>query len=513
MSDKTIVDELKINPFDYFNENHGQYVLEYFINRPLGKFTSPNSFSYTTIKKDMKTPQIVFEDGFFRCVMACDLEMEIGELYSPFRMLTEFKFKGRWRRAAAWVLYDLMGNETPYVRVGYKYFKTIIKRDRNNVVRTELKFWDKQTIVDDYGRDFFEKIPTYDDFTMDPDNKGFRQIVGSNYNLYAKFDHEPSSSCADKDIQWTMKLMNHVFGEQVELGLMYLKVLYDLPKQKLPILVLTSEERSTGKTTFLDYLELLFGANSVFINPQDIASSFNSTYGHSNVIMIEESRFDSVQATEKLKNLATQKKIMVNLKHVSQYSIPFHGKLIITSNDENKFSKVDDSEIRYWVRKVPTLTGKANHAILEDLRNEIPSFLAKLDSLSDIDTSRSRMVFEAAELTTDALTTVKKESRSSLHKDLELYLDSFAMENPGEESFRFIAKDVKDMWFKSNNKYEMSYINQVLSTEMKLPRDKMIRYTPLGSYGYGTKKKSGKPFIFVNPHYEKKGQGSFSVDV
>ena len=58
---------------------------------------------------------------------------------------------------------------------------------------------------------------------------------------------------------------------------------------------------------------------------------------------------------------------MVNTKHVSHYSVPFYGKLIITSNNEDKFSKVDNEEIRYWVRKVPTLKGKANHNILEDM--------------------------------------------------------------------------------------------------------------------------------------------------
>lgn len=497
---KKVVDPYQIDPITWFNENHGQYILNYFIDKPLGKFTGVNSFSYTTVKAHKKKAMIVYEDGLFRATMENDLGMPIGELYTPFRMLVEFKYKHKFLRAIWFIIYDLMGQEYPYIRVGYKYFKCIEKTDRNGIVRRELKVWDKTTIIDDYGKKYLDRIPNYDDFTIEPDNKSFDQIRGNNYNLYAPFEHTPAESFKEEDIKWTTKLLKHIFGEQYDLGLMYVKVLYDLPTQKLPILVLTSEERSTGKTTFLDFLELLFGANTVVINPQDIANSFNGAYAASNIIMIEESRFDSVQATEKLKNLATQKKILVNTKFVQQYSIPFHGKLIITSNDENKFSRVDDSEIRYWVRKVPTLHGKANHNILNDLKAEIPYFLAKLNSMPDIDTSKSRMVFEHELLKTEALETVKKESRSSLCKELELLFDAHFSENQQVKEVKFIAKDLKENWFSHNNKIEIQYIDSVLKKEMKLERDKMQRYTPLG---VGNRKRSGTPYTLINPYYGK----------
>lgn len=504
---KVIVDPYQIDPITWFNENHAQYILNYFIDKPLGKFTSPNSFSYTTVRELKKTPMIVYEDGFFRAIMDNDLGMPVGELYTPFRMLVEFKYKHKFLRAIWFIIYDLMNQPTPYIRVGYKYFKRIQKRDRNGIIRTELKVWDKTTIVDDYGKKYLDRIPTYDDFTIEPDNKSFDQIRGNNYNLYSPFEHIPAESYTEDQIKWTTRLLKHIFGEQYELGLKYIKVLYDLPTQKLPILVLTSEERSTGKTTFLDFLELLFGANSVVINPQDIANSFNGSYATSNIIMIEESRFDSVQAIEKLKNLATQKKILVNSKFVQQFSIPFHGKLIITSNDENKFSRVDDSEIRYWVRKVPSLDGIANHGILNDLKNEIPYFLAKLNSMPDIDTSKSRMVFEHEVIKTEALEIVKKESRSSLRKELELLFDSHCSENPAFHEFKFIAKDLKEHWFAHNHKIEINYIDHVLKKEMKLERGRMQRYCPLEKENY---KRSGTPYSIENPYYDPdKRPGTF----
>ena len=50
--------------------------------------------------------------------------------------------------------------------------------------------------------------------------------------------------------------MLHIFGDQYELGLDYLQILYTMPQQKLPILLLVSEERNTGKSTILNFLRL-----------------------------------------------------------------------------------------------------------------------------------------------------------------------------------------------------------------------------------------------------------------
>lgn len=506
MNDKNeIVSPDILNPVDYFNANCVQYMMNLICSKPLAEVTSINSFSYTKNKADKKKQMIVIINDMFVAMMPNDLGMEIGEPYSPYRMLVEFKFKKNWQRAIWFIVYDIMKSDVPYIRVATKYYKIINKIDRNGIVRTDLKVWDKMTIIDDYSKEFLTRVPSYNDFTYEPNNKKFNNIIGNNYNLYTPFEHTP---VLKKDYnpdgwKWTRTLLEHVFGEQYEYGLQYVKVLYDLPKQKLPILVLTSDERSTGKTTYLDWVEMLFGNNSVIINPQDISNSFNGAYADKNIIMIEESRFESIQATEKLKNLATQKKILVNTKFIPQYSIPFHGKIIITSNDERKFSKVDNSEIRYWVRKVPTLRGKANHNILNDLRNEIHHFLYYLDTLPDIDTTKSRMVFEAESIKTIALTKVKAESLPSLHKEILLLLDSHCAENTSVETFYFIAKDIKNEWFKNNHKIEINYIQRILEG-MELERDKMRKYTPFEKEDRTaySGKRSGRPFIYENKYYD-----------
>ena len=47
----------------------------------------------------------------------------------------------------------------------------------------------------------------------------------------------------------------------------------------------------------------------------------------------------------------------------------FFGKFILCSNNETTFVKIDKQEIRYWVRKVPSLKD-TNDKLLEDLKTE-----------------------------------------------------------------------------------------------------------------------------------------------
>ena len=65
-----------------------------------------------------------------------------------------------------------------------------------------------------------------------------------------------------------MKLIHYIFGEQYELGMDYMQLLYAKPTQKLPILLLVSEERNTGKTTFLNFLKAMFEDN-VRLKPKE----------------------------------------------------------------------------------------------------------------------------------------------------------------------------------------------------------------------------------------------------
>jgi hypothetical protein len=284
----------------------------------------------------------------------------------------------------------------------------------------------------------------------------------------------------------------------------YLKVLYQYPKQALPILVLVSEERGTGKSTFLDWLNMLFGANMTMIEPDVIGSTFNAEYAASNIIGIDETILDKQIAVEKIKSLATKKFISVNMKNVSQFKIPFFGKIIMASNNEDKFIRIDDKEIRFWVRKIPPLR-VVNHNILNDMVSEIPALLDYLQNMPAIDFSKSRMVFTPAQIKNEYLDVVKEESKSGLYKELiELFTDFFMNSNVKECHCN--PADIKEKFFNHDSKIDRNYIRRVIKQQFKKePSEKVLRYMPFDDQI----EKVGAPFIFLQAEFYN---GDYVVD-
>lgn len=506
------INSLEQNPVDYYNHNHFEDALQLLLttNKTLRREGKKiiEEFNVGESKEVYK-----IKAGHFIVIEQNNLGLIKDLQYSPFQILTRFKFRNNFNAAYYHVGMTYMDMNFPYIRVGVKYFKIVHKTDRFGIKREELNIWSKDEIKQDYGKDMLDRVMKFDDFTIEPNNSDYQKVVNGHYNLYSPFPHQPIEFDIENDIdkiKWSMKLMNHIFGEQIEQGLKYCKILYENPKQALPILVPVSEERQTGKSTFVDWQSIVFGGNMVIINPQDISSSFNSSYATKNIIAIEESRFESVQATEKLKALATQKTLLVNTKFVTPYNTPFYAKLIITSNDESKFSKVDEAEIRYWVRRIGTIKGVGNHAILDDLRDEIPYFLYYLSQLSPIDFTKSRQVFTSEEIDTGALKTVKHESRPELQKEIEILITEFFENNQNKQFIEFSASDIKDAWFSNNNNYSRAYIIKVLKVHMKLNvSDISKRYAPF-HLNEDFPSKTGKIYTIENPNYS--GQKSLIED-
>ncbi len=380
----------------------------------------------------------------------------------------------------------LSKTKVPYIRVGTDYFKIIQKPDRFGIDRKELKKWTKDTILFDHDKKFMYTIPNYDDFVIDPNNNGNSCVIHNCYNMYSDFPHTPKKG----EWKWTFILLRHIFGTQFKAGMMYLKVMYENPKQPLPILVLVSKERQTGKSTFLDWLNMLFGSNMVMIEPDVIGSTFNGEYATSNIIAIDETILDKQIAVEKIKSLATKKFISVNIKQVAQFKLPFFGKIIMASNNEDKFMRIDDDEIRFWVRKISTPKIE-NHNILNDMVAEIPAFIHYLTTMQPIDFTKSRMVLTAKQIKNEFLEAVVKESRSGLYKELvELFTDYF--DNTEFTDVEFTPKDIKDKWFNKDNSASISYIRRVLKHEFNLITAESSKY--YAPFNDTVNKRYGLPF-------------------
>ena len=82
---------------------------------------------------------IILKDGVFIAVLPNALGMQIGSMYSPFRMLVEFEFKNNWRRAITHIIINIMNNDIPYIRVSTKFFKVIKKIDREWYKQNRIK--------------------------------------------------------------------------------------------------------------------------------------------------------------------------------------------------------------------------------------------------------------------------------------------------------------------------------------------------------------------------------------
>ncbi|MFI5404870.1 MAG: primase-helicase family protein [Nitrososphaerales archaeon] len=423
-----------------------------------------------------------------------------GSIISLFTLLTSIRFHGDFRAAESHVIYKLMEMDVPYVRVGTKYYKLFPLENRWGGSDSTLNKWERGTIIDDHTKNILKHIPTFDSFVIKPDNVNYSRAIGNCYNLYAPFHHEPNKShVSSGDIPNSMTVMNHIFGEQLEAGFIYMKVMYEYPRQMLPVLVPMSKVRGTGKSTFGDWLQMIFGQNAVPVNPKALTSEFTSSYAQKNVLLFEETFIEKSSAIEKVKHLTTAKYIEYRDLFVSSVTIPFFGKLIMFTNKVLDFMRIDNEETRFWIRNIPLVpAGTKNTKIDQELFEEIPKFLKYLKQLPPIDFTKDRLVLTPEQTKTHQLEEIKAESRSGLFKELEIFIDDF-FNNSDHESFLATSKDIKNLWFTKDNRISIAYIRKVLTHEMELTPEKTQRYYPFlpeGISGDIGKDVVGIPFKF-----------------
>ena len=366
----------------------------------------------------------------------------------------------------------------PYLRVGTTFYKRVQQPLASGDYVTRLNIWTLATIKQDETPEFISEIPKYDSFCIIPDHLNFKQRIGNSYNSYEPFEHVPQKG----ECKNTLKFLEHIFGEQIEYGLDYIKLLIEKPTQILPILCLVSETRNTGKTTFLIYMKALFGANMTINTNEDFRSQFNSDWATKLIIGVDEVLLDKKEDSERIKNLSTSRNYKSEAKGIDKKEVDFFGKFILCSNNEDSFIKIDPEEIRYWIRKVPTLK-EDNINLFSILKSEIPAFLNYLIERNFNTKCETRMWFTSSQIETEALLRVKQSNKTSIEKELatillneiEQYgLDSISFTNADllnllkESNIRAtqyqIASLLKDKWHLEPNKTPSTYIKYSFST-------------------------------------------------
>lgn len=382
--------------------------------------------------------------------------------------------------------------EEEYMRVGTTLYKVVNQPCASGGYEKRRVIWNNSTLRQDYGKNYLATVPKYDGFCTVPDHLNYRKEIDGFLNLYEPIEHTPQIG----DFPNIRSLVLHIFGEQYNLGLDYLQLLFLQPLQKLPILLLVSEERNTGKSTFLNFLKAVFGDNVTFNTNEDFRSQFNSDWAGKLLIVVDEVLLNRREDSERLKNLSTTFNYKVEAKGKDRTEIAFFAKFVLCSNNEYLPVIIDAGETRYWVRKINPLQNDDTN-FLQKLKEEIPAFLFFLTQRELSTEKESRMWFNPKLTHTAALQKIIRSNRNRLEIEMaELFLDIMA--NMNVESVSFCLNDLMTLLIYSQVKAEKHQVRKVVQEVWKLTSaPNSLSYTayeiaPTRDCHYETKRKIGR---------------------
>lgn len=367
---------------------------------------------------------------------------------------------------------ETLRNESPFVRVGTTLYKIVNQPRLNGGYVKKRIVWNNETLRQDYGKDYLANVPKYDGFCTVPDHVNYRQVIDNFLNLYEPIGHQPKEG----DFSHIQALLHHIFGEQYELGVDYLQLLYLHPIQKLPILLLVSEERNTGKSTFLNFLKAMFRNNVTFNTNEDFRSQFNSDWAGKLIIVVDEVLLNRREDSERLKNLSTILSYKVEAKGKDRDEIAFFAKFVLCSNNERLPVIIDPGETRYWVRKIHHLENDDTH-FLQKLIEEIPAFLYFLQHRTLTTQNVSRMWFSPKQTETAALLKIIRCNKSKYEVEAAELIKEI-MECMEIDSFSFCLNDLLILLNLSQVRIDKHWLRKIVTEDWKLiPAPNGLTYT------------------------------------
>lgn len=393
-----------------------------------------------------------------------------------------------------------------YLRIGYGY-KIIVERPLvSGDTITILQDWRKETIKDDNPNDknILRDIPKYYGTVVYPDHINYKKEIGGFYNLYEPLLYQPEEGECE-----TIKMyLKHIFQEQYDLGLDYLKILYTQPMQNLPILCLVSKKRKTGKSTFLDFLKEIFGGNMTINFTQDLQSRFNSDLAGKLLIGVEEVLFNNLEDTERFKYLSTTKSFKSEAKGKDREEVSFFGKFLLLSNHEDSFLRIEQGEDRFWVIKVNKFENE-NINLLEEMKKEIPQFLNFLLNKEFSYQNTTRMWFEFKDYETEALKRVINHNKNKLEIEL-INIFITIMENFDVEVVSFQPNDLANVLSKSFQRTDMTRLRKIIKENWGLKPVKNSlsykRYSLLSDGSFAILTEKGRYYTitkdWIKEHYD-----------
>lgn len=304
-----------------------------------------------------------------------------------------------------------------YVFVGDHYY--YVNRENG---RRRLKRRGKAHFEEYYGeatgKEVRKLVDKFLDFTCQPVHREWEERFGDYYNKYNPPPYQPQRGWCPRSLE----MVQHIFGEHFELGLDYLKVMWEQPKQPLPILCLVSKENGTGKTKFKQWVRAIFGSNAREISNSDLEDSkYNDDWIQSLLVCIDETSIEKHSVKEMLKRLSTDNTATVNKKYEDRDEVDIFCKFLLCSNQERNFLPIKKEDKRFWVRKV-FQPETENPDILEELIGEIPAFLHYLEERPYHVEREGRMWFKPERYLTEWFYAAAGHHENPLVADLKIFL-------------------------------------------------------------------------------------------
>jgi hypothetical protein len=364
-----------------------------------------------------------------------------------------------------------MGNKEKYIRVGTVLYKIVQRPLISGDYIEEKIIWSYEALRQDYGKNNLPEIKKYDGFCIIPNHIDYMQVYGTYLNQYEPINHVP----CEGEFPYIRMFLEHIFEEQIELAYDYIQLLYKKPTQILPIILLVSTERNTGKSTFLKFLKMIFCKNATFNTNEDFKSQFNADWANRLLVLIDELLLNKMEDTEKIKNLSTAGDYKIEAKGKDRREIEFFAKFVLCSNNERNPIIIPKEEIRFWVRKVNPVKNDITDLKLL-MEKEIPHFLYFLLHRKLSTENESRMWFNPALLETPALNKIKKYNSSKVEIEMASYCNEM-MELLGQTTFRCCPKDLLNAVQSAGLKADLNQIRNILKDNWGIHSENNSHYT------------------------------------
>ena len=365
-----------------------------------------------------------------------------------------------------------------YLRIRDDYYKIVFRPDKSGKLYKDLLKRSKATITDDYTKGILKYINKYDDFTLVASHTNYQQSINGFYNQYHEVTHKPTQG----DCVNIFHILTHIFGESyIDFILDYLQILYTNPNQCLPIILIESEEKNTGKTTFSNLLYWIFQFNAMKLGNSDLHSDFSGFWLQRLLLIVDETSLEKQGVMQMLKRLSTETgKVISNEKNKAQREVDFIGKFVMLSNDAGKALPIERGDPRWAVFKAPTFAEKGykdDPQISQKIQQEIPAFLHFLVNRTLVHPLESRMYFAPEVYRTSQLMLYYENSISLYAQAIkQLVKDTFAM-FPDETELKFSITNIMDELRGNIRGLDKEKVRKALDNELKIKQsEKKGRY-------------------------------------